>query len=172
MKKIIIAIMISICFFVFADTLAITENGETVVLHEDGTWEYLVLDPIEDWTNYVKYTEFKFKVRPLNELEIMDIEFCFENLTDKRILGIEFKVHFLDVFNEVISKQTFKVNISAKPKETFEILFDDTFLTAWLIDSAKNGTLHTIITVTRIAFNTDDILYFKENWIQPIADQK
>lgn len=174
MRKIVIFIMIGFSILLFANILAITENGEKVILHKDGTWEYLSPATDTSWWDYVDYISCYYDHGELNKYyDVVGFQFVFKNLADKEITGIEFEVKFLDAFSDEVFSIEIKDNLRIKPKEIHEPL------TYWYFEEYSNGyeklhnpvineTLHTLLNVLRIAFDDGKVIKFEEKfWKEP-----
>lgn len=173
MRKIVIFIMIGFSILLFANILAITENGEKVILHKDGTWEYLSPATDTNWWNYIEYVSCYYDVGEVKYSDAVKFEFVFQNITDKEITGIEFEVKFFDAFGDEVFSTEVKDNLRIKPKELFEpssYWYFDEYTDGYekLFDPATNKTLHTLLNVLRIAFEDGTVIKFEEKlWKEP-----
>ena len=181
MRKIFVTLLILMSIgVILADQYAYTEDGRKVLLKDDNTWEYFQIPQEQDWKKYVDYTNcyYDFGTKAFSSIQLVKLEFVFLNKSATEIVGLEYDVKFLDAFGDLVYITHFKDYVRIKPNEEYEpdtYWYFDEFKDAYkkIAGSARNKTLHTLLSVTRIAFDDGTVLNFEEKlWFKPSKGDK
>jgi len=162
--------------------LGTTADGEQVALHSNGTWEYLPVPADQDWSQVVQFASFTSEYfeedysrdeEPYREH--VKLFFSFRNLGSKPIAGIALKARYRDAFGDVIYEMDeFKWSIPMTPRGLSNpgryLLAENNVHNAFepLRGPVMGGSLHVMITLTKIALKDGTVLsFYNDIWRGP-----
>ena len=143
-----------------------TEDGQKVILHNDGTWKFE--NPAEQAKfNLVEFSDARFETHERHygreekpfEAHVRGF-FQFQNNSDQKVVAIKYKFSLIDAFDEILYDSIVKDNIIIEPgkknsrdtyyywEDTFEN--DDTY--DKIIGPASSGNLKVKIKIIMIVF--------------------
>ena len=122
--------------FSFSAIEATTEDGQIVILHNDGTWNFE--NPAEDAKfNLVEFIDARFEKHEKNfaREDIKDAHvrgfFQFQNNSDRKIVAIKYKFSLVDAFDEIlyysIVKDDIIIEAGQRNKMDTYYYWEDTF---------------------------------------------
>tara|TARA_Y100001970_G_scaffold214030_1_gene261672 strand:+ start:1992 stop:2489 length:498 start_codon:yes stop_codon:yes gene_type:complete len=144
---------------------ATTEDGQKVILHNNGTWKFE--NPAENAKfNLVEFKEARFEsheknyAREENPNAHIRAFFQFQNNSDRKVVAIRYKFSLVDPFDEVLYYSIVKDNVIIEPGETNKMdkyyYFEDTFQKDdtydIIIDPVSSNNLRAKIKIMMIVF--------------------
>ena len=132
-----IIVCILIWNFCFGSINATTEDGQKVILHNDGTWKFE--NPAENAKfNLVEFLGTKFEShdkhfgrdeKPYNSH--VRAFFQFRNNSDRKVVAVKYKFSLVDAFDEILYESIIKDDIIIESKQTNKMdtyyYWEDTF---------------------------------------------
>ena len=128
-------LVLSICF---AAVDATTEDGQKVILHNDGTWKFE--NPAESAKfNLIEFVDSHFEKHEKHygrdskpfEAHVRGF-FQFQNNSDKKVVAIKYKFSLIDAFDEALYESIVKDNIIIDPGKRNKMdtyyYWEDTFV--------------------------------------------
>ena len=168
MKNNYILILITILLSLsFSEIKAITEDGKSVVLHNNGTWKFE--NPAENAKfNLVEFIDARFEKhekhfgreeKPYNA-HVRGF-FQFQNNSDKKVVAIQYKFSLVDAFDEILYESIVKDNIIIKAGGRnsldsyyyWEDSFEDDDIYDKIIAPVTSNNLRAKIKILMIAFD-------------------
>ena len=144
---------------------ATTEDGQKVILHNNGTWKFE--NPAENAKfNLVEFKEARFEsheknyAREENPNAHIRAFFQFQNNSDRKVVAIRYKFSLVDPFDEVLYYSIVKDNVIIEPGESNKMdkyyYFEDTFQKDdtydIIIDPVSSNNLRAKIKIMMIVF--------------------
>ena len=162
-------IILKILFFsiCFASIDATTEDGQKVILHNDGTWKFE--NPAENAKfNLIEFVDFRFEKHEKHygreekpfEAHVRGF-FQFQNNSDRKVVAIKYKFSLIDAFDEVLHESIVKDNIvieagNRNKMDTYyywENTFENDDIYDKIIDPVSSKNLKVKIKIITIVFD-------------------